>query len=378
MEYKILELVQGMEKGGRTKRIVETATGLSQHGWQVKILSMTPAANWVKSQYEGQVEWLELYRRPKLDLQYVFRLAKLLKKEGISLVHAQCEASYFYGGLAARLCGIPVVGTYHRSLLKYYEPNWKLRFRARLLTRAVAISNDRMNLMISGLNIGADKITLIHGGIDLDAFQLLPPAEVQRLKQEFGMENRRVLLSVGHLGPIKGHQVTIQALPLVLERFPDIICVIAGDGAPEDYEYLNGMIEDLGLSGHVKLLGQVHNVIEWLNICDLFVQPSLEEGFGLVFVEAGACKKPVVSTAVGGIKDIVKDKETGLLVKPGDVNGLAEAINTLLADPQKASDFGEAAFKHVHDSFSLNNMSDKYDKLFSSMLGKPECKAGLV
>ncbi len=376
MEYKILELVQSMEKGGRTKRIVETAMGLRQRGWEVKILSMTPAADWVKTSYEGQVDWLDLYRRPMLDLRYVFRLAKLIRQEDITLIHAQCEASYFYGGLAGKLCRIPVVGTYHRSDLNYFRPNWKLRFYARLLTRAVAISNDRMNLMRSGLNIDADKITLIHGGIELDSYQVLPPAETERLKQEFGMENKRILLSVGHLGPIKGHQVTIQAMPAVLEKFPNVVCIIAGDGAAEDYEYLNGMIQDLDLADSVKLLGQVHNVIEWLNICELFVQPSLEEGFGLVFVEAGACKKPVVSTAVGGIKDIVIDNETGFLVKPGDVNGLAHAINELLTDPQKATAFGEAAFKRVHNSFSLVNMAIKYDKLFSQLLGKPEGKTG--
>jgi len=371
MKHKILELVQGMEKGGRTKRIAETAIGLGEMGWQVKVLPMTPVPEWVRSLYENQLEWLELDRKPKLDIQYVFRLASLMRREGISLVHAHCEASYFYGGLAGRLSNIPVVGTYHRSDLHYFENNWKLRFFARLLTRAVAISNDRKSLMINNLGLDAQKITLIHGGVNLRDFKLMSPEQVKRLKIEQGLTNRRILLSVGHLGPIKGHQTTLQALPQIVARFPDIMLLIAGDGSAEDYDRLNKMIAELNLKDHVKLLGQVGNVVELMNACDIFVQPSLEEGFGLVFVEAGACKKAVVSTAVGGIKDIVKHEETGLLVAPGDVTALAHALSTLLGDPRKTAAYGEAGFKRAHASFALENMAGGYDRLFSSLLGKP-------
>ena len=370
MSHKILELAQGMEKGGRTKRIAETTIGLIKHGWQVKVLPMTPAPNWVKERYAGQFEWLELNRRPKLDLQYVFRLARLLKQEQISLVHAHCEASYLYGGLACKIRRIPIVGTYHRSDLTYYEPNWRLRTRARLMTRGVAISNDRMNLMVKRLNMSSKDITLIHGGIDLDAFEILPQSRADELKREFGLENRKILLSVGHLGPIKGHQVTLQALPQILGQFPDVTLVVAGDGSEEDYQRLRKQIEELGLTDHVRLLGQTHNVQDWLNICDLFVQPSLEEGFGLVFVEAGACKKAVVSTKVGGIQDIVVDGETGYLVAPGDADSLASRISELLANPEQAQAFGSAAFERIHGHFSLDHMVEKYDSLFHSLLDK--------
>lgn len=368
MTYTILELVQGMEKGGRTKRIVETTLGLALQGWRVKILSMTPPADFVKAKYEGQVEWLELNRRPKLDLVYVFRLANLVRKEKISLIHAQCEASYFYGGLAGKLTGVPVVGTYHRSDLSYYQPDWKLRFFPRLLTHAVAISNDRMNLMTSVLNIDPAKITLIHGGIDFDTFRLLSEDDVRKLRLKLGVADRRVMLSVGHLGPIKGHDVTLRAMPHIKERFPDVLLVIAGDGSKEDYDRLHNIVAELGLENHVSLLGQVQNVIEWLNVCDLFVQPSLEEGFGLVFVEAGACQKAVVATAVGGIKDIVVNGETGFLVKPGEVGPLEKAVISLLDDPEMAQRFGAAGLDRVRKNFSLRNMSTKYHALFSAIL----------
>lgn len=371
MAQTVMELVQSLEKGGRTKRIVETAARLRHHGWRVKILSMTPVPAWVRDRFHADSDWLELNRRPKLDLAYVFRLARLIRQERISLIHAHCEASYLYGGLAGLLCQIPVVGTYHRSDLKYFAPSPKLRLFARLLTRSVAISNDRMELMQSQLNIAARRISLIHGGVDLRQFHVLSAEQTPSLKQQLGLPGKKLILSIGHLGPIKGHDVSLRALPHILERHPDLLWVIAGDGSEEDYARLHKLVRELKLEDNVRLLGQVHNVLDWLQACDLFVQPSLEEGFGLVFVEAGACGKAVVSTAVGGIKDIVLHEQTGLLVAPGDALALAQAVDSLLADPNRARAMGAAGWQRIHDCFTLESMGVKYDQLFTALLGSP-------
>jgi glycosyltransferase involved in cell wall biosynthesis len=370
MNPTILELVQSMEKGGRTKRIADTAIGLAKLGWDVKVLSMAPVPRWVEDRYHAQLKCLVLSKPSKLDLRYVFRLAALVKQSGITLIHAHCETSYLYGGLVGRLLGIPVVGTYHRSQLKFFEPSFKLRLFARLLTQAVAISNDRRELMIRGLKMSAEKITLIHGGANLVDFKILSDEAISELRCQLAVEDRRVLLSVGHLGPIKGHDVTLQALAPLVKQVPEVLLIIAGDGAPEDYQRLQALIESLQLTQYVRLLGQVHNVTEWLNVCELFVQPSIEEGFGLVFVEAGACKKAVVATAVGGIKDIVVNQETGLLVPPSDVDGLYQALYRLLTETALAKQYAEAASARVFEHFDLRHMITKYDELFSRLLFK--------
>lgn len=366
----VLELVQSLEKGGRTKRILDTSSGLSRSGWRVKILSMAEPAPWVRTGYTGSASWLSLPKRPGLDLLYIYRLARLLRSEKVALVHAHCESSYFYGGIAAKLAGIPIVGTYHRSDLAYFQPSLRLRRFARLLTGAVAISRDRKQLMTAHLGIPEDRITLIHGGVDLSSCQPLSVDCIEPLKQKLGVEGKRVLLSVGHLGSIKGHDVTIAAIAQITERWPDLLLVIAGDGFAEDYQRLEVLVDSLDLSNHVTLLGQVHNVPEWLNICEFFVQPSIEEGFGLVFVEAGACRKAVVATAVGGIKDIVVDGQTGLLVDPDNADALASAIECLLQAPERAIAMGEAGLQRIQASFSLNSMAAKYDTLFKSLVSQ--------
>jgi glycosyltransferase involved in cell wall biosynthesis len=367
MQKHILILVQGLEKGGRTKRIAETAQGLIESGYQLTVASMTPIPEWVKLQHQ-QVQLQELPRQPKLDLGYVLTLAKFIKANKIALLHAHCEASYFYGGLAAQLVGIPAVGTYHRSELKYFQPTLKNRLNTWLLSKVVAISNDRMGLLQRNLKVPVSKLALIHGGVDLHNYRAYAPHEITELRRKLVVGERRVFLSVGHLGEIKGHDYTLQALPTVIQQFPDVLLIIAGDGATDDYARLQALIARLQLQEHVKLLGQTSNVIEWLNVCEVFVQPSVEEGFGLVFVEAGACSKPVVATAVGGIKDIIVDQQTGLLVAPRDATGLAQALLTLLSRSDLRQRMGQAAQQRVSTSFTLAAMVNKYTQLFSQLI----------
>ena len=180
--------------------------------------------------------------------------------------------------------------------------------------------------------------------------------------------DQRLLLSLGHLGPIKGHDYTLAALTAVVSKFPDVHLYIGGDGQPEDYERLRTLIQKHGLKDHVTLLGEVTNAFELFAACDVFVQPSLEEAFGLVFIEAGAHGKPTVATEVGGIPDIIINNETGILVPPGDSTTLAMAINKMLENPEWTAQLGKNARERIVAHFSLNKMVDKYVGVYEAMV----------
>ena len=115
-------------------------------------------------------------------------------------------------------------------------------------------------------------------------------------------------------------------------------------------------------------LGQINNVPQWLEACDIFVQPSIEEAFGLVFAEAGAKGKPVIATKVGGIKEIIIDGETGYLVPPASPERLAQALKTLLESPDERKYLGENAYKRISTQFSIDNMVNKYLSIFSNVV----------
>jgi len=192
------------------------------------------------------------------------------------------------------------------------------------------------------------RIVTVPSGVDADRFR---PQDVVELRRGLGAEGRRVLLTVARLVRRKGIDTVLEALPEVADRIPDVLYLVAGDGP--DRGRLERVAYQLGVAGRVRFLGQVPgDVARYHNACDLFVMPTRTEpegaeGFGLVFLEAGACEKPVVGARGGGAVDAIVHEETGLLVPPNDPPALARALVRVLDDPELARRMGRAGREHV-------------------------------
>jgi len=155
-----------------------------------------------------------------------------------------------------------------------------------------------------------------------------------------GIPSRAAVIgTVGRLTPIKGHRFLIEAARGVLAEHPDTVFILVGDG--ESAEALSSLATRLGISGNIRFLGWRPDVAEIISAVDIFVFPSLNEGMGRAVVEAMALGKPVVASRVGGIIDIVRDGENGVLVPPADSDELAAAIKSLLADPAERERLGQ-------------------------------------
>ena len=179
----------------------------------------------------------------------------------------------------------------------------------------------------------------------------------ERLRARY--HGRKVLLSVSRLIKSKGIEFMVRALPQVIHRWKEVVYVIVGAG-PER-AHLQRLIRELKLNDHVELTGQLpHNhVMEYMSVCDVFVLPSWQETFGLVYVEAMAHGKPVIGVVGQGVDGIVTSGETGLLVPPRDVDALAEATIYLLAHPREARAMGEAARKLVLTEYTWEQSARK-------------------
>lgn len=174
------------------------------------------------------------------------------------------------------------------------------------------------------------------------------------------------LLCLGRLGTVgeKGFDLALQALTDVLQRFPRARLWIAGDGAARPD--LERCAEALGVAAHVDFLGWVHprDVLALINRSTMMLMPSrVPEGFGLVALQAAQMARPVVATRVGGVAEVVIDGETGLLVAPEDVAGLAGAIMQLLGDPVRITRMGDAARRRAAMCFSMERYADDYEAL---------------
>lgn len=361
-QLRILEVVQSLEKGGRTKRFSDTVLGLRAHNQRVTPLCLSQPEPWVN------IPQLELIERKQLSpIKLISQIRKLIKQHNIQIIHAHCELSQLYAGIAGFTCGVRTIGTFHRSDLSKYQPSKVNTLIKLLLSHYIAVSYDRLSLLTKNLALPAKKCHVVHGGAVIEN----APTQQAILNARSALnlpENQIVLLSIGHLGPIKGHQDTISALAMLVSQQNNIHLYIAGDGSEQEKASLVSLVKELQLENYITFLGQINNAPQWLEACDIFIQPSIEEAFGLVFAEAGAKSKPVIATAVGGIKEIIIDGETGYLVQPASPENLVQALQKLLESPEQRKLLGDNAYQRIATQFSIDNMVDKYLKIFNKIV----------
>jgi len=204
------------------------------------------------------------------------------------------------------------------------------------------VSNYTRHKLID-LGISKEKITLFNNGTDPTYFR---PVDVTDFRKKEIGANRRVILSMARLVKWKGIDTVLYALPRIKKAIPDILYLIVGEGP--DRERLEKIVGDLGLENHVRFTGAFRNKkrVFYYNLCDVFVQTSKSEypdveGFGIVFLEANACGKPVIGSRTGGIPDAIDEGETGLLVEQSNPHDLAEAVVLLLRNPDYAEVLGK-------------------------------------
>lgn len=222
--------------------------------------------------------------------------------------------------------------------------------------------------LLKDLGAAEETIVTVPNGTDPNRFR---PMMVDDLKERHGISNRPIILSVGRLAPRKGFDTVIEALPQILHEFPKLCYVLVGDGP--DRGRLEGLVQKEGLQGSVKFIGRVDwaELPKWHNVADVFVTPSRNappsvEGFGIVFLEANACGKPVIGARTGGIPDAVLDGETGLLVEADRPNELAAALHTLLSDHDYATRLGNFGRERVLESGTWDHV---HKTLYQAMNG---------
>ncbi|MGB2741786.1 MAG: glycosyltransferase family 4 protein [Cognaticolwellia sp.] len=356
---RVMEVVQSLEKGGRTTRFYDTILGLKEQDIFVFPLCFSKPTKCIKS-----IELHTIEKKHGINWRIIFQIIKIIKDNKINLIHAHCEFSQLYVSIAGFTCGVETVATFHRSDLSKYEPNIVNKLIKLFVSQFVAVSHDRLSLLTSNLKLPKTKCHVVHGGSAIEKKPTSDSINATRIELNIPI-NQLVLMSIGHLGHIKGHQDTLVALSHIQQTNKNIHLYIAGEGTTEEIKRLYELVKKLKIGEKVTFLGQIDNVPKWLEACDIFVQPSIEEAFGLVFAEAGAKAKPVIATIVGGIKEIVISEKTGLLVPPASPKALQAALEILIRSPTLRTLYGNNGYKRIAENFSLADMVHKYIDIFT-------------
>jgi len=309
---------------------------------------------------------------PVRDVVALLVLLGHIRREKPDIVHTHTSKAGILGRLAARIAGVPhIVHTPHghvfhghfgriASAVFLAIERYFTRFTEKIVALTAGEKRDYVDLAVAK----EQDIAVIHSGVAVGEFAA-EGFDTAAKMQALGLDPRKRHIGfVGWLLPIKGPGYLLNAMTAVWQEHPDAELVFVGKGELEGA--LRAQASFAGCDGRVKFLGWRDDISEIMPLFDVFVLPSLNEGMGRVLVEAMAAGRPVVASRVGGIPDLVRHGETGLLVTPRDDEAIAASISLLLSNPRKAERMGAQGRLRCHE-FGLPAMIAGLDELYRNM-----------
>jgi glycosyltransferase involved in cell wall biosynthesis len=319
-----------------------------------------------------------MFGRSPFDPRLIQDIRQEIQRTKAQLLHVHGYAASNFGRIAARLEGIPLVLHEHFSDPKMpaYQKVPDL-FLRNLIDHAIAVSQSTAHFLIKDRFVSEDRVAVIFNGAPLDEFAPRPRDDGYAIRGELGIPmTAPVITTIGRLNAQKGHDTLIAAAGVVIARNPDVRFLIAGDG--DLAASLKAQAETLGISQQIVFAGHRKDIPEILAGTDVVCISSNYEGTPLVLFEAMAAGKAVVSTAVDGCKEVIKDKQTGLLVPPSDPEKLGHALIKILEDVPLRARLEKAALiasKRYDIAECMRLMQQIYDDVLSEKGTSPRGRA---
>ncbi|MDI6740022.1 MAG: glycosyltransferase, partial [Candidatus Edwardsbacteria bacterium] len=300
----------------------------------------------------------------------IWRVAALIAREKIDIVHTNTLKTHLIGGIAGRLCGRRVVWHFRDILIEKNLRSWMVWLSHSLSDHVIAVSQAVKKQF--GAGYPADRITVIYNAIDSGEIEALAARkDAAGIRRELSLPPHcRLVGMVGQIARWKGQECFIRAAAKLAPRFPDLRFVVIGDVLFDEWEYKTRLLElvkELGLEQRVVFAGQIADVPPHFKALDVLVHCSVEpEPFGRVVIEAMALGVPVVAARGGAINEIITDGADGLLVPSADARALAEAVAALLDEPSRA----EAMAGRARDRsrcFELTGTVSQVERILSNL-----------
>ena len=370
---KVLHVITSLAVGGAQRHLLRLLGGLSAE-FECDLVYFKDdnlLADFERSAV--RVRRFDLGARPS-PVEFA-RLVAHVRRGNYDLVHTHLLRADGWGALAARLAGVrTVVSTKHNAEEALRDPFFATvhGLVCRLDARVIVISSHVAEYMATVGRVGVGKMAVIHYG--LDPAPLPGKAEGLRARIGFGIPaGAPLVLCAARLDPQKDHPTLLKAWSTVVKAEPGAKLILAGGPQRGGEVYAAGLKDfatDLGLGGNVIFAGTRRDIPDLLAASDVLAMSSRWEGLGLVFLEAMGAARPVVATRVGGVPEIVEEGVTGLLVKPGSPDELAQALLELLRDRPRARAMGEAGRRRLGTAFSASEMVRKTANLYAGLLGR--------
>jgi glycosyltransferase involved in cell wall biosynthesis len=366
---RVLHIIKGLGLAGAETHLIILLAGLREREIDARLMlwvSPTRQADDVMAAAQARGIPVERWIMPgHIAPRFFWRLLRHLRRERPDILHTHLVHAETYGIPAARLAGIQhVVNSSHNDDPFRRSTPFRIwnRLLWRFVSRGIAISGAIKKFLVEVEGAQEDQIQVIHYGLRPSETSSAP-----NLRAELGLPpSARLIGSVCRLVPQKGLMYALSAFGALAEEFPDLHYAIAGDG-PLRGE-LEAQAKSLGVSERVHFLGWRADAPAVMRNFEVFVAPSLWEGFGLVFLEAMAGAVPILASNISAIPEIVENGTTAFTVPPSDANVLAEALRKLLHDPLLAQQMGSAGRARLETVFSEEAMIEKTAALYKSLM----------
>ena len=315
---------------------------------------------------DPDVRVFSLHRPEGRSLRLILKLARLLRREKVDIVHSHNWATLIYTVAAAKLARTPVVihgehgfETNHGMVDHARFSRWLARYTTHVTTVSETLCHDLQTRWM----LPPERISAVPNGVDLDRFG--PESNVPDLRQELGIgAEELIIMTIGGLRPVKDHATLIRGFAKAHRRLPPSHLVIVGMDWRSLRAELEGLAAQLGVGGKILFTDVRTDIPALLRTCDVYVNTSRFEGLSNTILEAMASGKPVIATAVGGNPELVQDGMTGFLIRPGDDTQLAGCLETILADKVLRQRMGASGRRVTEERFSVARMVEDYSSMY--------------
>jgi glycosyltransferase involved in cell wall biosynthesis len=361
-----MHVVDSLERGGLERVVTDLAIAQHLAGHTVLVFSLLRSEGFSDDLRRAGVAIEYADKRAGLDLRVLHRLRRACSARTLDVVHSHNFVPAYYAAASMLNLRQPpaFVGTCHDmgGRLANRRLRWLFGWALRRMAK-VAMVGRQVHERYRSLGLVPEaKVRIVQNGIPLDRFGDFPRRR-EAARVRLGLAADAIVIGcVGRLVPLKNHQAMIEALPLLLERFPTVRLLLVG-GGPLEAE-LRSLADRLGLHDCVVFVGECSDAAPLLCAFDVYAQPSTTEGLSIALLEACASGLPIVATRVGGNPDVIADGVTGCLIPVNDPPALHNALVRLLSAPELRESLGRAAAIWARTHASVDRLVASYDHIY--------------
>ena len=370
---KALHLISGGDTGGAKTHIISLIKSINKL-IDAKIICFIEDTFY----YEAKANKIDIEifeQKNRADMAVIKRLADEIEKEKYDIIHCHGARANFIGMFLKSRIKVPLITTMHSDYKLDFRDNFYKRMVFTTLNKIalnrfdyyIAIS-DTFKEMLVERGFDGDQIYTLYNGIDME-MEIEYIDKMDFLKaHNIEYKGETIIGIIARLDKVKDHETFLRAAKTLIDDKKDVIFLIAGNG--NDEKRLISLCEEFNIKENVHFIGFIDDPFSFFNAIDINTLTSLSESFPYAVLEGALMKKPIISTNVGGLKELIIDGETGYLVDVGDYRELAKKMNIFLDDKDKLEEIGKNLYEKVKNEFSSDAMAEEHVKIYKEIIKK--------